>query len=141
MSGGGYTVINYFDAPDIKERLRDIVELLRFHHIDMDLLLCVRSTKSQSQGTIARIHGLGRIWQHAMKCKPTYIVEVLSERFDELNREQQNWTLIHELLHIPRNFGGGFLHHKNHVNKENVEIWYRRYRQKLEELEECSQTR
>jgi len=132
-------VIEYFDAPDIKEKLKDIVESLRFNHVDLERLLCVRSKGSHSRGAIARIHGLGRIWQHAMKCKPTYIVEVLSERFDELNREQQNWTLIHELLHIPKNFGGGFLHHKNHVNKQNVEIWYTRYRQKLEELEGYSQ--
>lgn len=128
-------MIKYFDAPDIRDKLHEIVELLRFHHVDKEHLFCIRSTGSQSRGAIARIHGLGRIWQQAMNCKPTYIIEVISERYDELTIEQQCWTLIHELLHIPRSFGGGFRHHKNYVNKENIETWYMRYREKLHERE------
>ena len=138
VEGGENPVIEYIDAPDIKEKLNEIVELLRFHHVDVERLLCVRSTGSRSHGAIARIHGLGRIWQYAMQCKPIYIVEVISERFDKLNKDQQNWTLIHELLHIPRNFGGGFRYHKDQVNKENVETWYRRYREKLIETKSAN---
>jgi predicted metallopeptidase len=47
-----------------------------------------------------------------------------------MSREDQDRTLIHELLHIPHGFKGGFRHHRNYVNAEIVETWYRRFKQK-----------
>ncbi len=119
-------MIEYFDAPDIEQRVDEITELLRFDHVRPGNVHCVRSRGSQAARTIARIHGLGRVWQRALGLEPTYIIEVIAERFDRLPAEGQDRTLVHELLHIPRGFGGGFRHHTGHVTEENVEVWYRR---------------
>ena len=127
-------MIDYFPAPDVRKKINEIIELLRFEHVDLSCFYCVRSRGSKALRTIARIHGLGRIWQMAMGLKPTYIIEVIAERYDYLSLEEQNRTLIHVLLHIPQSFRGGFRHHKNFVTEENVDVWYRRYVQKRREL-------
>lgn len=69
----------------------------------------------------------------AMFLEPTYVVEVIAERYDFLTPENRDKTLIHELMHIPKSFRGGFRHHKNFVTDEKVEIWYKRFLQKLKE--------
>jgi predicted metallopeptidase len=127
-------MIQYYDAPDIKERVNDIIELLLFDHVRPEQIYCVRSRGSKATRTLARIHGLNRIWQQAIGIEPTYIIEVIHEMFDFYPKQAQDRTLIHELMHIPKGFKGGFRHHKNHVTKENVDTWYRRYRQKRKDL-------
>lgn len=122
-------MIDYFPAPDVRKRIEEIVGLLRFEHVILDNLHCVRSRGSQSKRTIARIHGRSRIWQ-AVGLDPAYVIEIIAERFDRLSPEDQDRTLIHELLHIPHGFKGGFRHHRGYVNDETVETWYRRYREK-----------
>ncbi len=127
-------MIEYYPAPDIKKRVEDIVELLRFDHVKPGNVYCVRSRGSQSRRTIARIHGLGRIWQLAMGIEATYIIEVISEQFDPLSRDGQDKVLVHELMHIPHGFQGGFRHHKNYVTRENVDVWFKRLQEKRKEL-------
>jgi len=120
-------MIEYYDAPDIKRRITEITELLRFDHVDLTKIYCVRSRGSEAKRTIARIHGLGKIWQEAMRMEPTYIIEVIHELFDYYPAESQDRTLIHELMHIPQGFKGGFRHHKDHVTRDNVDTWYKRF--------------
>ncbi len=127
-------MIQYYDAPDIKERILEIIDVLKFEHVDPDRVYCVRSRGSQAKRTIARIHGIGRIWQEAMGMEPTYIIEVIHELFDFYPHDAQTRTLIHELMHIPQGFKGGFRHHKNYVTEENVDTWFKRYRQRRREL-------
>ena len=126
-------MIEYFPAPDVKKRVDEIIDLLMFDHIPPESVYCARSRGSKAARTIARIHGLGRIWQEAAGIEPAYIIEIISERFDDLTKEDQDRTLIHELLHIPRGFKGGFRHHKDYVNANSVETWFRRYQQKKSE--------
>jgi predicted metallopeptidase len=116
----------------VKIRIEEIVSLLRFGHINLESLHCVRSRGSQAKRTIARIHGRGKIWQ-VIGLPPAYVIEIIAERFDRLTNEDQDKTLIHELLHIPHGFKGGFRHHRNYVNDETVETWYRRLCEKREE--------
>jgi len=133
---GRYTnnsVIEYF-APDVKKRVQEILDTLRFDHVDPERLHCVRSRGSKAKNTIARIHGLGRIWQETLGMEPTYILEVIHEQFDYYPREAQDRTLIHELMHIPQGFRGGFRHHGDHVTPENVETGYRRYLRRRRDL-------
>ena len=127
-------MIEYFPADDIKNRVDEIIDLLMFDHVRAGNVYCVRSRGSQSRRTIARIHGLGRIWQLAMKIDATYIVEVISEQFDPLSKESQDRVLVHELLHIPHGFQGGFRHHKDYVTRENVDVWFKRLQEKRREL-------
>jgi len=126
-------MIEYFDAPDVQRRIDEIIELLRFEHIHPGCIRCVRSRGSNAELTIARIHGLGRIWQRAMGFEPSYIIEVIAERFDRLPEAAQDRTLIHELLHVPSGFSGGFRPHKGYVDHESVETWYRRFQQQRRE--------
>jgi predicted metallopeptidase len=127
-------LIEYYPAQDITKRIDEIIELLRFDHVKPGNVYCVRSRGSQSKRIIARIHGLGRIWQQAMGIEATYIIEVISEQFDPLSRDGQDRVLVHELMHIPHGFQGGFRHHKNFVTRENVDVWFKRLQEKRKEL-------
>jgi predicted metallopeptidase len=48
------------------------------------------------------------------------VIEVISERYDRLGETEKERTLIHELLHIPKGFSGGFRPHKGYINKKRV---------------------
>ena len=64
--------------------------------------------------------------QKAIGVRAYYAIEFLVEQFDKLNKEDQVKTIVHELMHIPQSFGGGFRHH-DHVTEKNVEINYKMY--------------
>jgi predicted metallopeptidase len=87
-------------------------------------VFCVRSKGSKAKRTIARIHGLGKIWQGVLNRPPSYIIEVISEIYDKMSGEEKEKTLIHELLHIPGGFSGGFRPHKGYVERKIVEALY-----------------
>ena len=120
--------IKYFMAPEIKKQVDEIVASLNFFNVVPQFLFCVRSKGSKAKRTIARIHGLGRIWQEALNLPPSYVIEVISENFDKLSQEDKEKTLIHELLHIPQGFSGGFRPHKGYVEREIVERLYREFK-------------
>jgi len=111
----------YKRAPDVSELLSVIIEKLNFSHIPKNRVYCYRSYGSKSRYTIARVHSLPKIWQQALSEPAYYAIEVLSEQFDPLPLAEKEKTLIHELLHIPNRFGGGFRHHKNWVTRKRVE--------------------
>lgn len=117
--------IKYQHAPDIQDRIQDIAGKLGIRH-DFSRIVCVRSYGSQSRHTIARCHALSRVMQLALGVKAHYVIEVISERFDKLSNEEKIKTLIHELLHIPKAFGGGFKYH-DVVNRRNIDKLYREY--------------
>jgi predicted metallopeptidase len=118
--------IKYFEAPEIKEQVDQIAADLELYHVVPQFVFCVRSRGSRAKRTIARIHGLGKIWQGALNRPPSYIIEVVSEIFDKMPPEEKEKTLIHELLHIPGGFSGGFRPHKGYVDRKTVEVCYRR---------------
>ncbi len=118
--------IKYEFAPDIMERLYKIAKKINMNHVRFSGVYAIRSKGSQSRGTIARCHALSKIWQKCLNISAVYIIEIISERFDKMSREEQDKTLIHELMHIPNCFGGGFKHH-NVVTTKNVEKLYRKY--------------
>jgi predicted metallopeptidase len=115
----------YERAPDVSEMLVEIVDKLGFTHIPKNRVYCYRSYGSKAGNVIARVHSLPRIWQQALSEPAYYAVEVLSEQYDSLPYEEKEKTLIHELLHIPKTFGGGFRHHKDWVTKRRVDELYR----------------
>lgn len=117
-------MIQYALAEDIDLRVKEIIQKLEMTHIDESRVICLRSRGSGSRRVIARCHGLPRIMQVALKQKPHYIIEILSERFDQLSREDQTKVLIHEMMHIPHRFGGGFRSHKPYVTRAKVQKMY-----------------
>lgn len=119
-------MIKYSDADDIKEKVRRIVFVLELDHVNLNRIAFIRSDGSAAEGTIARCHALSRIMQKGLECKPFYIIEVISEQFDKMSEEEKTKTLIHELLHIPRAFGGGFRHH-DFVDDRMVNRFYRQF--------------
>lgn len=122
-------MIRYENAEDIKEKISGIVANLSMQHIHLDRLACIRSRGSTSRGILARCHALPKIMQHALNTKAHYIIEIISEKFDKLPEEEQTKTLIHELLHIPKSFGGGFIHH-NFVNSSRVNRLMKKLKEK-----------
>ena len=108
-------------------KARDIINKLEMKHVKTDRLVCMRSRGSDARRTIARCYGLGKMWQKALGTKAWYIIEVISEHFDRLSEEDQDKTIIHELLHIPNSFGGGFRHHSNWVTELRVNELYKKY--------------
>ena len=55
-----------------------------------------------------------------------YALEFISERFDRLSEEEKTKVVIHELMHIPASFGGGFRYH-DYVCNKNIEKNYKTY--------------
>lgn len=124
-------VIKYYSAPDVKSQVDMIVLDLNLSHIAAEKVICCRSRGSKAKRTLARIHALPRVWQRGLGLQTHYLIEVLSERFDKLDDEEKAKTLIHELLHIPKSFGGGFKHHGKDVNQRRVEALYKMLEEKL----------
>ena len=116
--------MHYISAEDVRQKAEEIVQTLGMWHIDMNRVHFVRSEGSKSKWVQARIHGMGRIWFHALGIPPHYVIEVISERYDTSTDEVKEKIIIHELLHIPRGFSGGFVCHKRGVTKKHVEKLY-----------------
>jgi predicted metallopeptidase len=116
-------------APDIHRELFQIVEKLHFSHINTGRLVCFRSFGSSSQAR-ARIWSLPRVWQLALRVPAHYVIEVLAEKFDRLNDADQTRVLIHELMHIPKNFSGSLVPHRGRfhaISQKTVEQLFRLY--------------
>ena len=118
--------IKYYTAPDIKMQVDEIASDVDLFHVVPQFVFCVRSKGSKAKRTIARIHGLGKIWQGVLNRPPSYIIEVISEIYDKMSGEEKEKTLIHELLHIPGGFSGGFRPHKGYVERKIVEELYKK---------------
>ena len=119
--------IKYEQAPDLKKTAIEIVDKLGWYYIDLNHVGFIRSHGSQSRGTIARCHAMGKAMQLGMnRQKSFYVLEFISKRFDKMSQEDQIKTIIHELMHIPKTFGGGFKHH-NVVTEKNVVKVYEHY--------------
>lgn len=120
--------MRYEHSSDLNERISDIVSVLSLDYIDLSKIASFRSYGTNSRRVIARCHGLPKVMQLGLKTEPFYVIEVISERFDKMSYEDQTKVLIHEILHIPKSFGGGFRQH-DFVNRKTVEMIYRQYKQ------------
>ncbi|VVB79540.1 Uncharacterised protein [uncultured archaeon] len=117
--------MRYEVAPDLQQRASEISKIL-FPHVDLERVKCFRSYGSSSRGTIARCHALGKLMQKALNVRAHYALEFISEKFDKMSKEEQDKVIIHELMHIPFAFGGGFKHH-DYVCEKNVKEMYKRF--------------
>jgi len=113
-------------APDVKKKVSLILRKLSLSYIKQNQVFCFRSYGSKSRA-YARIWSFPRIWQKALKAKPSYCIEVLSEKFDKLKDEEKTKVLIHEVMHIPKTFSGSILSHRGRgrrIDRKGVEKFY-----------------
>ena len=128
--------MNWDKAPDIQKIIKDLVGSLSLTHIDARRVICFRSNGSISQAR-ARIWSLPRVWQKALKVPAHYVLEVISEKFDRLSEDDQVRVLIHELLHIPKNFSGSLLPHRGRgkrIDIRRIEQLFQEFKYKFSNL-------
>lgn len=97
-------------APDVKKRVIGLVKNLQIDWVKTGRIYTYRSVNSKTRA-YARIWGLSGLWQRTLKVGPTYIIEVLSEHYDELTDGEKDKVLLHEITHIPKNFSGALVPH------------------------------
>ncbi|MDI9644206.1 MAG: putative metallopeptidase [Candidatus Verstraetearchaeota archaeon] len=120
--------ISYRPAEDLKVLVEEIVCRAGLDYIDTSRVLCFRSRGSKSKRIVARCYSLPKIWQIGLGTDAHYIIEVISERFDKMSEEERVKVIIHELLHIPRTFGGGLRPHRGYVTNRAINEIYSRLR-------------
>lgn len=121
-------IIQYERAADVEKTALEIMRALSLQYIDSGRLHFYRSRGSRAKRVQARIHGMGRIWFDALGMTPHYIIEVISEEYDRLDKEEKEKVIIHELMHIPTRFSGGFVPHKGRITNKAVEKMHRIYK-------------
>ena len=117
-------------APDIQSRLRSIVETIPLTYIDSGRITCVRSRDTKTRAR-ARIWSFPSIWQFALKMKPRYVIEVVSQHFDHLTTDDKTRVIIHELMHIPKTFSGALVPHRSRhhrIDRRSVEKMFTIYK-------------
>lgn len=102
--------VDWQNAPDVSLRLNMLISSLNLNWINPSQIHSFRSKNSKARA-YARIWGLPKPWQLALEEKPHYIIEILSEKFDNLPRKKQDEVLLHELAHIPKTFSGALTPH------------------------------
>jgi|SRR3989338_4643230 len=117
--------MKYEFAGDLQAKMEEIINFLGMEHIDISRVKCFRSRGSSTKRTIARCHTIGKLMQKAIGVNAYYAIEFL-ERFDKMPLGEQEKVIIHELLHIPKTFGGGFRQH-DFVCEENIKMMHERY--------------
>jgi len=121
-------------APDIKKIVSKLVPRLPFAgYVDPKRIVCMRSFKATSRAR-ARIWSFPRIWQRALNLPPYYVIEVLSHHFDHLSDDDKTRVIIHELMHIPKNFSGALVPHRGlhkRINRGAVEQMFRLYKESI----------
>ncbi|MBI3596918.1 MAG: metallopeptidase [Nitrospirae bacterium] len=121
--------MEYLTAPDIDEEIARITRSLEMDHIQPGRVRVIRSRGTKSRRILARCHGLPKALQTGLALPAHYVIELVSENYDRLSEAEQTKTLIHELLHIPRIFGGGFRNH-DYVRDRRVNQLYEQYMRK-----------
>ena len=118
--------MEYFPDPASSVKVQDIISRLNLSHIDSSRVKTIRSRGSKSR-VLARIHSVPKAVQTGLNLQSHYVIEIVSENFDRLSEDEKTKTLIHELLHIPKTFGGGLLPHTNHVTRKAIDRHYNIY--------------
>lgn len=105
-------ILEWEEAKDVKKDIVDILKIISLPHIETSRIFCFRTQGSRSRA-YARVWSMPKIFQRALGIEPAYVVEVLSKYYDKLDDDNRKKVLIHELLHIPKNFSGALLPHRS----------------------------
>ena len=113
--------LEWEDAKEVKKEIEEIIKILDMDYIDPKKIFCYRTYGSKSR-SYARIWTFPKIFQTALNIEPSYVIEVLAKYYDKLDEDRQKQVLIHELLHIPKNFSGALLPHRGRNRKLENEV-------------------
>lgn len=113
---------------EIQDEMSQIINSLGLSYINGKRVFCYRTSGSKARA-YARIWSFPKIFQEVLEIEPAYVMEIISEKFDKLNTDNRKKVIIHELLHIPKNFSGSLLPHKYGYTKieKEVEVLFKRY--------------
>lgn len=117
--------LEWEEAREVKKDVKYIIDILGFTHVDPSRIFCYRTRGSKSR-SYARIWTFPKIFQTALKMEPAYVIEVLAKYYDKLDNDKQKQVLIHELLHIPKNFSGALLPHRGQnrqLEKQAIQLF------------------
>lgn len=125
--------LSWLKDDDIKKEMEELVMSIDMPHIQVDRVFCYRTTGSKARA-YARIWSFPKIFQEVLTIEPAYVMEIISEKFDTLDHDNKKKVIIHELLHIPKNFSGSLLPHSyghTKIEKE-VNVLFDKYKQNRE---------
>jgi predicted metallopeptidase len=124
--------MDWQEAKDVHKDLKHVLRTIDLPHIDIKRIHCYRTTGSKVRA-YARTWSFPKIFQKALNVEAAYVIEVLSSHYDKLSDDEKKKVLIHELLHIPKNFSGALLpHHTRSRNLEKVaKELFKEYKSKL----------
>jgi predicted metallopeptidase len=116
-------------APDVKRVIDKVLSVLDLPYINPKQIYCYRTQGSKSRA-YARIWSFPKIFQDALQIEPAYVIEVLSRYYDKLSDDEKTKVIIHELLHIPKNFSGALLAHKTRSRNlgRSADALYKEYK-------------
>lgn len=103
--------IQWGEADDIQIRVNYLMDKIGLEFNKTQIF--TRRSINANTRAYARIWGLSRVWQEALNIQPSYLIEVISEKFDSLPQDKKDEILLHELAHIPKNFSGSLMPHKH----------------------------
>lgn len=103
--------VDWQKAPDLDKRVYELIRGCELDYVNKVRVFCYRSTQSKTRA-YARVWGLNKLWQRTLEVEPAYIIEVISEKFNRLPEREKDMILVHELMHIPKNFSGALLPHR-----------------------------
>ena len=106
---------------DLTERVRTLISDVEFSHIPKHRIFCFRTEGSKSRA-YARIWAFPKIFQTVLDIEPAYVIEVINKYYNKLDESEQTKVIIHELLHIPKNFSGSLLPHRHSGRTINREV-------------------
>lgn len=120
--------LQWHTSSQLQNRVAYLAQRCELSYIRPERVFCYESSGANTRA-YARIWGLNRIWQDTLAVAPSYILEVIGEKFNRLSSKDQDHVLIHELLHIPKNFSGALVAHKKKggVNERRVRELYNTY--------------
>ncbi len=127
--------MDWQEAKDVHKDLKLVLRTIDLPHIDIKRIHCYRTTGSKVRA-YARTWSFPKIFQKALNVEAAYVIEVLSSHYDKLSEDEKKKVLIHELLHIPKNFSGALLPHQTRSrNLEKVaKELFKEYKSKRKDL-------
>jgi predicted metallopeptidase len=119
------TKLEWENAPDVKRKLDEVIKVLELDYIKPDRVFCYRTDGSRARA-YARTWMMPKIFQSALDVPPAYVIEVITKYYDKLSDDDKTKVIIHELLHIPKNFSGALLSHhgvKRHIARDSTTLF------------------